>query len=443
LTEQLITNLTKIPDLKVIARTSVMLYKNSPKNIQQISQELGVSYILEGSVRKSGSRLRVTAQLIKAADGFHLWANDYDRELDDVFSIQDDVSQSIANALAVTLTERTSQTIQSAYPKNVLAYDYYMKARHFAETKYMRTKTEKDFEQALEWANKAIELDPEFTLGYNGLAYLYENRYAVTNNLRDLAKQNEYIQMAYDRDPNLPATNAAMGMMFTRQNDYDKAFFHLKRAWEINANNWEVQAISGVFSIYVHHYDQAIKCCDRTLDINPLYFFSLSNRGYVRMLMGDLDRALQDMEKSYQVQPAFVWNLSNYALGLIIKGYYKKAEEILDLAETMPPGFAADILPITQALYLVAVGEGDKALTVARKGPVLAALGMKDEALDTINEVTQRGKGEYVGFYSYLSLMNLSLYDSLRNVPRFQEILDREKLKYERSLAKYTFPDLE
>ena len=443
MTEQLITNLTKIHDLKVIARTSVMLYKNSLKNIQQISQELGVSYILEGSVRKSGDKLRVTAQLIKAADGFHLWANDYDRELDDVFTIQDDVSQSIANTLEVTLSEQTSQTIQSSYPKNVLAYDYYMKARHFAETKYMRTKDEKDFRQALEWANKAIELDPEFILGYNGLAYLYENRFAVTNDLRDLAKQNEYIQMAYNRDPNLPVTNAAMGMMFTRMKESEKAFFHLKRAWEINANNWEVQAISGVFSIYVHHYDQAIKCFDRNLDLNPLYFFALSNRGYVRMLLGDLDLALQDMEKAYQIQPGFVWNLSNYALGLIIKGYYKKAEEIIALAESMPPGFAAEIFPITKALYLVAVGERDKALSVCRKGPVLSALGMKDEALDYIDEYTQSEKGEYVGFYSYLSLMNLTIYDSLRDEPRFQEIISREKAKYERSLAKYTFPGLE
>jgi len=443
MTEQLITNLTKIPDLKVIARTSIMLYKNSPKNIQQISQELGVSHILVGSVRKSGDKLRVSAQFINAADGFHLWANDYDRGLDDIFTIQDDVSQSIANTLEVTLSERTNQTIQSTYPKNVLAYDYYMKARHFAETNYMRTKDEKDFNQALEWANKAIEFDPEFTLGYLGLAYLYEHRFAVTNDLRDLAKQNEYIQMAYDRDPNLPVTNAAMGMMFTRMKDSDKAFFHLKRAWEINANNWEVQAISGVFSIYVHHYDQAIKCCDRTLDINPLHFFALSNRGYVRMLLGDLDRASQDMEKSYQIQPAFVWNLSNYAIVLIMKGYYKKAEEILELAESMPPGFAEDILPISKALYLVAVGERDKALTVSRKGPVLAALGMKDEALDYIDEYTQSEKGEYVGFYSYLSLMNLPLYDSIRDEPRFRDIISREKTKYEKSLSEYTFPNLE
>jgi serine/threonine protein kinase len=443
MTEQLITNLTRIQDLKVIARTSVMLYKNSPKNIQQISQELGVSFILEGSVRKSGDKLRVSAQLIKAADGFHLWANDYDRKLDDVFEIQDDVSQSLANALEVTLSERTSQTIQSSYPKNVVTYDYYMKARYFVETKYMRTKDDKDFEQALEWANKAIEIDPEFTLGYIGLAYLYENRFAVTYDLRDLAKQNEYIQRAYDRDPNLPVTNAAMGMMFTRMKDYDRAFSHLKTSRELNVNNWEAQAISGVFSIYVHHYDQAIKCLDRALDLNPLHFFALSNRGYVRMLLGDLDLAFQDMGKSYQIQPAFVWNLSNYALALVMHGYYKKAKEILELAESMPSGFAADILPISKALYLVAVGERDKALTVCRKGPVLAALGMNGEALEYIDEYTQSEKGEYVGFYSYLSLMNLPLYDSIRDEPRFREIISREKTKYEKSLKKYTFPDLE
>ncbi|MGD8537783.1 MAG: protein kinase [Candidatus Aminicenantes bacterium] len=443
MTEQIITNLTKIQDLKVIARTSVMLYKSSHKNITQISEELGVSYVLEGSVRKAGDTLRVTAQLIKAADGFHLWAEDYDRRLDDIFAIQDDVSQSIADALEVTLSERTSRTIRSSYPKNVLAYDYYMKARHFVETKYMQTKDERDFEQALDWANKAIELDPDFTLGYIGLAYLYENRLVVTDDPRDYAKQHEYIQKAYENDPNIPATNAAMGMMLTRLKEYDRAFSHLKKSREMNVNDWEVQAISGVFSIYIHHYDQAIECFDRTLDLNPLYFFALSNRGYIRMLLGDFDKALVDMEKSYQVQPAFVWGLSNYALGLVLKGYYKKAEEILDLAESIPPGFAAEILPMTRAIYYAALGERHKALAASRKGAVLAVLGMNEEAVDTIDEYTRSEKGEYVGFYSYLSLLNLPLYDSLRDEPRFQEILGREKSKYEKNLIEYSFPDFD
>jgi tetratricopeptide (TPR) repeat protein len=249
--------------------------------------------------------------------------------------------------------------------------------------------------------------------------------------------------MAYDRDPKIPETNAAMGMMYVRKRDYDRAFFHIQKARELNINNWEVQVISGVFSIYVRHYDQAIKCLDKTLDINPLYYLALSNRGYVRMLLGDLDLALKDMEKFYEVQPAFVWGLSNYALSLILKGYYRKAEEILDSADSMPIGYAADILPMTRAIYYAAVGEGDKALTVSRKGAVLAALGLKEEALDTIDEYTRSEKGEYVGFYSYLSLTNLPLYDSLRNEPRFQEILEREKLKYEKSLAEYTFLDLD
>jgi tetratricopeptide (TPR) repeat protein len=161
------------------------------------------------------------------------------------------------------------------------------------------------------------------------------------------------------------------------------------------------------------------------------------------MLLGNLDQALQDMEKSYQVQPAFVWGLSNYALGLVLKGYYKKAEEILDLAESMPAGFAAEILPMTRAVYYAAVGESDKALAVSRKGAVLAVLGMKEEALAAIDEYTRNEKGEYVGFYSYLSLMNLPLYDSLREEQRFQEILEREKIKYERSLTNFTFSDLE
>src|SRR3970282_807711 len=127
MTEQLITNLANSPNVKVIARTSVMQFKNTDKTIQQIANELGVAHILEGSVRKAGNKIRVTAQLIKADDGFHLWAKDYDRQLKDIFAVQDDVSNAIVQALKVNIPSFRQHSMVATAPKNTEAYDLYLR----------------------------------------------------------------------------------------------------------------------------------------------------------------------------------------------------------------------------------------------------------------------------------------------------------------------------
>ncbi len=168
MTEQLITNLTNLPNVKVIARTSVMQFKNSDKTIQQIANELDVAHVLEGSVRKSGNKIRVTAQLIKADDGFHLWAKDYDRQLKDIFAVQDDVSKAITEALRINLTAKQSAAIAKHYTENSEAYDLYLKGRHY----WGRWALE-GFKKALDYFQQAIKKDPTFALPHSGLATAY------------------------------------------------------------------------------------------------------------------------------------------------------------------------------------------------------------------------------------------------------------------------------
>ena len=166
MTEQLISNLANLKDLKVIARTSIMLYKNSSKDIRQIAKELNVSNVLEGSVRKSGNQVRITAQLINAVDGSHLWAQNYDRALKDIFKLQDEVSQKIAESLQVAVGSQVIDTAQKTKPQKIDAYNYYLKAKYVLFNKFYVSYTEKDLTEALSYAEKSIEIDPEYALGY-------------------------------------------------------------------------------------------------------------------------------------------------------------------------------------------------------------------------------------------------------------------------------------
>jgi TolB-like protein/Tfp pilus assembly protein PilF len=438
MTDQLITNLTRIPQLKVIARASVMQFKNTQKNIQQISEELGVKYLLDGTIRKSGSQLSVSASLIDAAEGVNIWANDYRREWEDIITIQDDVSKSIANALEITLTDQTERAIQASYPRSAEAYDYYLQARHYVSNTYVLTKKEEDFEHALALANKAVELDPDSAYGYMGLAFLYENHWLVTDNDQDTDKERAYIEKAYELNPELGEVNAALGLMRVREGKYDEAFSYLKTAMEINPNELNALHISGMFYQYLGLFHRSVQFYTKALEIDPLNFYTLMNRGGTSLRIGEFDNALKDIEKSDQIMPDNTYNLDSYAIVLVLKKNYKKAGEIMKRIESLPRGYSF-YSSLTKALYLAGTGEPDKALEEGRYGIVLALLGRKDEALDAIEKVIEDNAELYRAFYSYLPLTKLDVYDSLRADPRFQEIVRKEKIIYEHNLKKYEF----
>ena len=203
MTEQIITNLSRLQKLKVIARTSVMKFKDSKKTIPEIGVELNVSHILEGSVRKSGNRVRVTAQLIKTDGGYHLWANDYNRELKDIFAVQDDVSLAIAKALSENLSQKEIVGIKTKHPANTEAYEYFLKARYFHD-KYWKFIQLQDYKAAEDMYEKAIELDPNYAPLYAYFSGLY-NSYIYYNpeeKEKFIHLVDKYIEIALNLDPN-------------------------------------------------------------------------------------------------------------------------------------------------------------------------------------------------------------------------------------------------
>ncbi|MFQ5825159.1 MAG: protein kinase, partial [bacterium] len=208
MTEQIITNLSQLQALKVIARTSVMKFKNTEKTIPEIGEELHVAHILEGSIRKVGNRIRVTAQLIEADEGYHLWAKDYDRELEDVFAVQDDVSEAIARALLKKLTTKEVEEIKTKQTKNSEAYEYYLKGEYFHYRKFLVTVRMEDFRKSEKMFKKAIDLDPNYALAHAGLADLYNSyTYRIKDDKEYGDLQQNYIERAFRLDPNSAYVN--------------------------------------------------------------------------------------------------------------------------------------------------------------------------------------------------------------------------------------------
>src|SRR5512141_2288899 len=217
--DEIISALTKIQSLRVTSRTSSFSFKGKNEDIGEIGKKLKVSTVLEGSVKKMGNKLRVTAQLVNVADGSNLWSERYDREIEDIFEIQDDISQSIVKALRVILTEGEKKQIAKVRTDNVQAYDYYLRGRQ-----YLHQLRRKSLEYARQMFNKAIEIDPDYARAYAGVAdacsMLYTYLDAREFNLRqaDIASRK-----AMELDPELAEAHVARGLAVSLKKEFGEA----------------------------------------------------------------------------------------------------------------------------------------------------------------------------------------------------------------------------
>jgi adenylate cyclase len=194
LTDQIINGLSKIPDLFVIARNSTFTYKGKPVKVQQVSRELGIRYVLEGSVQKAGDQIRITAQLIDATTGHHLWSERYDRNLEDIFAIQDDITMEIMAALQIKLTVGITADLKYEGTKNIEAYEKYLKSRH-----HIFRRTKEDVRLGQQFAQEAIDIDPKYAAAYRSMGWLYldEVWFGMTKSpAKSIEKAEQMVQKA-------------------------------------------------------------------------------------------------------------------------------------------------------------------------------------------------------------------------------------------------------
>jgi len=233
MTEELISTMSRISGLKVIARTSVAGYKGSSKKVSEIGKKLEVGTVLEGSVRKVGNRLRISVQLIDSNTSEHLWTESYDRELKDVFAIQSDISKTVADALMVQLLSREKALIARKQTVNSDAYVLYLKGRV-----YWNERTKEDVNKALTYFEQAVKIDPKFAPAYSGLADCYNILASYSWISRDTAGPlaRDSAAKALQLDESLAEAHASLGLTLMNSWDFKSAEKELKRAIELRPN---------------------------------------------------------------------------------------------------------------------------------------------------------------------------------------------------------------
>ena len=397
--EDIINALTKIQSLRVASRTSAFAFKGKSEDIGEIGRKLKVGTVLEGSVRKAGSRLRVTAQLVSTADGNNLWSERYDRQLEDVFEIQDEIAGNIVKALRVVLTEGEKQAIAKAAPtENVEAYDYYLRGRQYFHT-FRRT----GMQFSRRMYERAIELDPGFALAYSGIAdacaflYMYWDGSKANLDAADSASRK-----ALELDPELAEAHASRGFALSLSRQYEPAREHFEKAIKLNPKLYEAHYLyaracfqEGKLEEAIKHYEEAARVRPEDYQALLLLQSPLNSLGRTDEAIAVLRRGLQVAERHLELNPDDARALYLGGSALVQLGERERALDWASRAYAIDPEDSG-------VLYNVAC--------------CYSLLGMKDEALKCLERAIQNGFGhrEWIEHDSDL--------DNLRSDPRFEAL---------------------
>jgi len=401
ISEEILNLLVKLPELRVASRTSSFVFKGKEVSIPQVATELGVSAILEGSIRRAGDRVRITAQLIDAATDSHLWSETYDREMKDVFAIQDDIAQSITTALQITLSPKERRAIQYVATSDARAYDFYLRGRS-----YMYTMTQRDYLHAIGMFNKAIDLDAKYALAYAGIADAYSHMFRYADASQDNAeKARQASEQAIALDPDSAEARASRGLAMFISEQYEEAGKEFARAIELNPNLFEAYYYSGLANTSQGEFERAVEMYRKAMEVSPTdyqpavflgqAYASLGRRHdemKARLFSIDLiERHLKMNPHDTRALCMAANQLSN--VGELDRGM-KMAEEALAREENEP-----------LVLYNIAC-------FFAMSGDIERSLGLLERAVDS-------------GWGDRAWLETDSVLDSLRSEPRFQALLDR------------------
>lgn len=445
MTEQLITNLTKLGKLKVIARTSVMKFKQTDKTIPEIGKELDVSHVLEGSIRKYKNKIRITTQLIKTEDGSHLWADDFDRELEDIFEIQDGISEKISNILLQSFPSNGSEQDKSKNPKNIEAYEHYFKAKYYS-TKYYHTSKIEYFKISEKQFKKAITLDPSHALSYSGLANLYNTHHdkirfpknvseQELNNYMDL--QEKYINIAYNLEPTSSDVNIIMGWVYWAKDKMDSCYMFVKKAYLSKPNDYHTNMAIAACLVQFGLSDRAIDFYNRCVLLDPLAPSLYEARGLAYNILGNFGQAEIDYKRALELEPHHDVVLRSYTMLLFKTKRYDEAIKMCLKYEALKPN--CERSKMFKALRYAAAGEKEKALDIdldpGHKPVLYLFLEKHEETLQNLESVTNEVESMTISLY--LIFKNNPQYDFLRSDSRFQEILARHRKIYEENLRKY------
>jgi adenylate cyclase len=315
ITDEIITTVAGISGLSVISRTSVMGYKGTTKKVEEIGRDLRVGSILEGSFKKAGNRIRVTTQLIDVAADKHLWAQNYDRDLDDVFGVQSDIAEQVAEALRVRILSAEKERIEKKPTENTTAYTFCLKGRYLWNKRGLD-----DLKKAAEYFELAVDEDPNFALGYTGLAdcaLLLRNNWGI-----DLDKNLERARLmatkALGLDPELAETHATKGLVDSTEYNYRHAEEEFKKAIELKpsyaaAHMWYYHVL-----VTQQRWGEALEQIERTIELDPLSGAAYMNKGFMYFIRRDFKSSLEPYRKAVELgMPPAVHSLIASSYGMM------------------------------------------------------------------------------------------------------------------------------
>jgi TolB-like protein/Flp pilus assembly protein TadD len=396
--EEILNSLCRIPNLKVAARLAAFQCGARNLTVAEIGRSLQVQTVLEGSVRKSGDRLRITAQLVKTADGYHLWSRQYDRRLEDVFDIQEEIAESIADTLSVTLGQKYFQARQQV---DTRAYDFFLRGQS-----YFGRQTLQDTIFARQMFERALEIDPDYGRAWAGLAYTYgfeQMYYNATNVNRDEALRTSH--KALELAPDLAESHVSAGLAHCMVKAYGAADAAFEKAVELDPENFEAWYFHARSKVHEGKLKDAIRLFERAAELRPEDYQSVLLMQQLYHSLGDERRELEMAEKGLRraramlkIKPDDYRALNMGAFALVRQGRKEEGIEWMDQSLVSAP--RDPVVIYNSACFYALNGEAEK-------------------ALDSLENCLFK-----VGMLNHEWLKHDSDLDSIRGHPRFKEILD-------------------
>jgi adenylate cyclase len=341
MTEEIITGLSKSPYLFVIARQSTFAYKGKPVKVKQVSEELGVRYVLEGSVRRSGKKVRITAQFIDALTGHHLWAERYDRDLKDIFALQDEITMKIMTALHVKLEVGDQARVLQRGARNLEAF---LKAMEGREHIYRYNK--EDNAMAKKLFKEVIALDPDWAMGYWGLSRtLFWDVYLGTSKSpkESMAKAFELLKKANAMDESNASVHVGLGVLLTQIRQYDKAVSHVEQALALEPNLPEVLHHAASTLCFAGRPEEAIGLINKAMRLDPVsqaqYFIILS---LAHRMTGRYDEAMKQAKRAVERDPKNQFGYITLAGASILAGHEEEARAASEQVLKINPKFTLE-----------------------------------------------------------------------------------------------------
>ncbi len=331
--EEIINSLVKVPGLKVIARTSSFAFKGQHTDIRKIAEVLGVTNVLEGSVRRSGDRIRVTAQLVSAADGSHLWSERYDRQMEDIFTMQDEIAAAIASALELRFAPQPTE--RARRQPNLQAYEAYLRYRH-----HQWGFTEESLRLSRECLEQAIAIDPGYALPYAGLADHHLASTVADVPAHDAMPQaRELAERALQADPDLPEGHGMLGIVAGHFDlDWTEAGRRFRLATARSPVPWHVRQWNAYFHLFaIGNTEEALEEAERTIEDDPLSQVNYAVLGAIYEGLGLEDKARAAYERMLELDPKFWWGWWHFGMQHAVHGRTADARKCAERAIAIHP----------------------------------------------------------------------------------------------------------